>query len=61
LLAAKSFGLKQFPAIVISGLTEAEERRLRIADNKIALNAGGTWTCFGSSLPRSGRKAPIST
>jgi len=40
LSAAKSLGLEQFPAIVISGLTEAEERRLRIADNKIAMNAG---------------------
>ncbi len=40
LRAARQLGLTKVPTITISGLSEAEERRLRIADNKIALNAG---------------------
>jgi ParB-like chromosome segregation protein Spo0J len=40
LRAARSLGVTSVPTITISGLSEAEERRLRIADNKIALNAG---------------------
>lgn len=40
LLAAKQLGLTEIPIIVISGLSEAQERRLRIADNKIGMNAG---------------------
>lgn len=40
LLAAKKLGLAEVPVITVSGLTDAQERRLRIADNKIALNAG---------------------
>lgn len=38
-LAAKQLGLETVPTITISGLSEAAERRLRIADNKIAMNA----------------------
>ena len=40
LLAAKSLGLAEVPTIVLSGLSEAQTRALRLADNKIALNAG---------------------
>ncbi len=40
LLAAKSVGLAEVPVIILAGLSEAQQRALRIADNKIALNAG---------------------
>jgi DNA modification methylase len=40
LLAARKLGLAQAPVIILPGLTEAQKRALRIADNKIALNAG---------------------
>ena len=40
LQAAKKLGLDQVPTIVLEGLTEMQVRALRIADNKIALNAG---------------------
>lgn len=40
LRAARLLGMTAVPTITISGLSEAQERRLRIADNKIALNAG---------------------
>lgn len=37
--AAKQCGLTHVPTIIITGLTDAQERRLRLADNKIAQNA----------------------
>ena len=40
LLAAKDIGLPVVPVIELVGLTEAEKKALRLADNKIALNAG---------------------
>src|SRR5882762_3834801 len=40
LLAAKSMGLAEVPTIELVGLNEAQKRALRLADNKIALNAG---------------------
>ncbi|MAZ03392.1 MAG: DNA methylase N-4 [Sneathiella sp.] len=40
LLAAKAMGLGEVPVITLSGLTEIQKRALRLADNKIALNAG---------------------
>ncbi|WP_254684806.1 ParB/Srx family N-terminal domain-containing protein [Sulfitobacter sp. JL08] len=40
LRAAKDLGLDEVPTIVLSGLTEAQTRALRLADNKIALGAG---------------------
>ena len=40
LLAAKAMTLAEVPVIEIAGLSEAQKRALRIADNKIALNAG---------------------
>ena len=40
LMAAKAMGLAEVPTIHIHGLSEAQKRALRIADNKIALGAG---------------------
>jgi DNA modification methylase len=40
LLAARSLGLGEAPVIVLAGLSDVQKRALRIADNKIALNAG---------------------
>ena len=40
LLAAKSIGLDMAPTITLPHLNEAQRRALRLADNKIALNAG---------------------
>ena len=40
LRAAKEMGLAEVPVIELSGLTEAQKKALRLADNKIALNAG---------------------
>jgi DNA modification methylase len=40
LLAAQSLGLATVPTIVRAGLTEAQKAALRLADNRIALNAG---------------------
>ena len=33
-------GFADVPTIILSGLSEVQKRALRIADNKIALNAG---------------------
>lgn len=40
LLAARQLGLAEIPVIEIAGLSDAQVRALRLADNKIALNAG---------------------
>jgi ParB-like chromosome segregation protein Spo0J len=40
LRAAKEMGLAEVPTIAINGLSEAQKKALRLADNKIALNAG---------------------
>src|ERR1700722_4997128 len=40
LQAARSMGFTEVPTITLPGLSEVEKRALRIADNKIALNAG---------------------
>lgn len=40
LLAAKAMELVEVPTIVLDGLSETQKRALRLADNKIALNAG---------------------
>ena len=40
LLAAKALGLADVPVIALVGLSEVQKRALRLADNKIALNAG---------------------
>ncbi len=39
-LAARKLGMESFPVFRVFGLTEAKKRALRIADNKIAENAG---------------------
>jgi ParB-like chromosome segregation protein Spo0J len=39
-LAAKELELAEVPVIALAGLSEAQKRALRLADNKIALNAG---------------------
>ncbi len=40
LLAARAVALAEVPTIVLAGLSEAQKRALRLADNKIALGAG---------------------
>ncbi|WP_233557399.1 DNA modification methylase [Rhodophyticola porphyridii] len=40
LRAAKELKLAEVPTITLAGLSETQKRTLRIADNKIALNAG---------------------
>jgi DNA modification methylase len=40
LQAARALGFAEVPTITLSGLSETQKRALRIADNKIALNAG---------------------
>lgn len=40
LRAARDMGLATVPVITLDGLTEPQKRALRLADNKIALNAG---------------------
>ncbi|WP_252258319.1 site-specific DNA-methyltransferase [Erythrobacter aurantius] len=40
LRAAKEMGLAAVPVIALDGLSEPQKRALRLADNKIALNAG---------------------
>ena len=39
LLAAKACGKTKIPTIMLKGLSDAQKRALRLADNKIALNA----------------------
>src|ERR1700681_1380953 len=40
LQARRAMGLTEVPTIILSGLSEVQRRALRIAANKIALNAG---------------------
>jgi DNA modification methylase len=40
LQAARGMGMAEVPVITLSGLSDTQKRALRIADNKIALNAG---------------------
>ena len=40
LLAAKQIGLGEVPVVELAGLSEAQKKALRLADNRIALNAG---------------------
>lgn len=40
LRAARDMGLETVPVITLEGLTDPQKRALRLADNKIALNAG---------------------
>ena len=41
LAAAQQLGMAELPAIVLAGLTDTQKQALRLADNKLALNA--TW------------------
>jgi ParB-like chromosome segregation protein Spo0J len=40
LQAARAMGFAEVPTVTLAGLSETQKRALRIADNKIALNAG---------------------
>ncbi|MBX6382092.1 MAG: site-specific DNA-methyltransferase [Microbispora sp.] len=40
LLAARKLGMAEVPAVVVAGLSKAQQRALILADNKLALNAG---------------------
>ncbi|MGL4238215.1 site-specific DNA-methyltransferase [Tabrizicola sp.] len=50
LLAAKAMGLTRVPVIDLVGLSDAQIRALRLADNKIALNAGWDLEILQSEL-----------
>ena len=50
LKAAKNLGLTHVPAIRITHLDEAKKRALRLADNKIALNAGWDMEILAAEL-----------
>jgi ParB family chromosome partitioning protein len=39
-MAARKMGLKEVPAVIVTGLDDRKRRALIIADNKLALNAG---------------------
>ncbi|WP_246505013.1 ParB/Srx family N-terminal domain-containing protein [Microvirga antarctica] len=53
LRAAKAMGLADVPTIAPVGLTEAQARALRLADNKIALGARWDLDLLRSSSPHS--------
>ena len=48
--AAKLLGLQEVPAIRLVGLSEAQRKALRIADNKLALEAGWDEDILASEL-----------
>ena len=50
LIAARTIGMTEVPVIELPGLTEVQKRALRIADNKIALNAGWDLEILQSEL-----------
>jgi DNA modification methylase len=52
LLAAQSLGLETVPTIVRAGLTEAQKAALRLADNRIALNAGWDEALLAAELAK---------
>ncbi|ABA06183.1 ParB-like nuclease [Nitrobacter winogradskyi Nb-255] len=52
LQAARAIGIAEVPTIALAGLSEPQKRALRIADNKIALNAG--WDLEILQCPPSG-------
>lgn len=54
LLAARQLGLKTVPTIAVEGLSDAHKRALRIADNKIALNAGWDFDMLSVELKELG-------
>ena len=60
LQAARLMGLGEVPVITLSGLSETQKRALRIADNKIALNAGWDWKSCSWNWANSRRSMLIS-
>ncbi|WP_291558207.1 ParB/Srx family N-terminal domain-containing protein [Bradyrhizobium sp.] len=50
LQAARAMGISEVPTIILPGLSETQKRALRIADNKIALNAGWDLEILQSEL-----------
>jgi DNA modification methylase len=52
LMAAQSLGLQTVPTIVRAGLTEAQKTALRLADNRIALNAGWDEALLAAELAK---------
>ncbi|WP_051213316.1 site-specific DNA-methyltransferase [Rubritepida flocculans] len=52
LLAAQSLGLDTVPTIVRAGLTEAQKAAYRLADNRIALNAGWDEALLAAELAK---------
>jgi site-specific DNA-methyltransferase (adenine-specific) len=48
--AARSLGMDTVPVIRLKGLTETQIRALRIADNKLALNAGWDYDLLNQEL-----------
>lgn len=50
LLAAKTLGMNEVPTITLPGLSDAKKRALRLADNKIALNAGWDFDLLKAEL-----------
>jgi DNA modification methylase len=52
ILAAKRLGLQQVPVIRLGHLTDAQARAFRLADNRIALNAGWDDELLSAELER---------
>jgi DNA modification methylase len=52
IVAAKRLGLKQVPVIRLGHLTDAQARAFRLADNRIALNAGWDEELLSAGLER---------
>ena len=50
LLAAKFLGLAEVPVVVLGHLTEAQARAYRIADNRLAMDAGWDMALLGAEL-----------
>jgi ParB-like chromosome segregation protein Spo0J len=48
--AAKATGMAEVPTITLAGLSDAQKRALRVADNKIALNASWDFELLASEL-----------
>lgn len=49
-MASGQIGLETVPVIVRAGLTDAQKRALRLADNKMALNSGWDFDMLGQEL-----------
>lgn len=48
--AAQAMGLEEVPAIRLTGLSDEQKRALRIADNKLALNAGWDYELLAEEI-----------